>query len=90
MELLHEVCEDVSNVIMDLMYREINESWKADILDNILSIIGWDIAEGIKPDLYKVEDVLSRLVDFQEYYDVDLKKPIKKLKKYIKEEEAVV
>ena len=83
---LQDVCSDVSEIIMDLMYRDVNESWKADILDNILSIIGWDVAEGVKPDLYKVEDVLDRLVDFQESYDVNLRNPIRKLKKYIREE----
>ena len=83
---LENICEDISSVVEDLMYSGIEESFKADILDDILSIIGWDVAEGIEPDLENVEQMLAKLIEFQDSYKVDLSNPIKNLKEYITKE----
>ena len=80
---LQRICEDISSVVEDLMYRGVNESFKADILDDILSIIGWDVAEGIEPDLENVEQMLAKLIDFQDSFEVDLSNPIKHLEEYV-------
>ena len=85
--MLEKICNDIAEVVQDLMFNDdISVSYKADILDDILSIIGSDVAEGIEPELSKVELMLSKLIEFQEGYVVDLREPIKSLKQYIKEE----
>ena len=82
---LEKICEDIAEVVQDLMYGDISVSYKADILDDILSIIGYDVAEGIEPSLDSVRETLAKLIDFQDTYDVDLISPINDLEKYIAE-----
>ena len=58
----------------------------AEILDDILSIIGWDVQADIKPPLSKVKKTLAELKRFQRTFKVDLKSPIAELTQYIKDE----
>ena len=86
--MLNQICDNIADVVQDLMFNDdISVSYKADILDDILSIIGDDVAEGIEPELGRVEMMLSKLEEFQEAYEVDLNEPIKDLQKYIAEKE---
>ena len=80
---LEKICEDIASIVSDLMYSGIEESFKADILDDILSIVGWDVAEGIEPDIEKVEQMLSKLIEFQDSYGVELSDSINQLNEYI-------
>lgn len=84
---LEEICDAIAEVVQDLMYGDISVSHKADILDDILAVIGWDVAEGIEPPLENVKETLAGLEDFQLTYNVDLKKPIRNLKKYVSNKE---
>ena len=84
---LEEICDAIAEVVQDLMYGDISVSHKADILDDILAVIGWDVAEGIEPPLENVKETLARLEDFQLTYNVDLKNPIMNLKKYVSNKE---
>lgn len=85
---LEKICDDIAEVVQDLMFNDdISVSYKADILDDILSIIGSDVAEGIEPSLYRVNETLTKLTDFQDAYNVDLEKPIEALKQHIAEKE---
>ena len=84
---LEQICEDIADVVQGLMFNDdISVSYKADILDDILSIIGDDVAEGIEPDPNKVERMTAKLEDFQEAYEVDLSGPIQNLKSYLLKE----
>lgn len=82
---LEQICDNIAEVVQDLMYGDISVSYKADILDDILATIGWDVAEGIEPNSERLKETLSRLIGFQDSYDVDLAEPIKNLKKYVAE-----
>ena len=85
---LEKICDDIAEVVQDLMFNDdISISYKADILDDILSIIGLDVAEGIEPSLYRVNETLTKLVTFQDAYKIDLVKPIEALNQYIAEKE---
>ena len=85
---LEQICEDIAEVVDGLMFNDdISVSYKADILEDILSIIGWDVAKGKEPDLWDVERMLAALVSFQDTYEVDLNAPIENLKKYISDKE---
>ena len=82
--MLNQICEKIAAVVDDLMLNDdISVSFKADILDDILAIIGLDVAEGVEPELEKVELMLSKLIEFQEAYEIDLGDPIKNLQEYI-------
>ena len=93
---LYEICKEIAIVEDKLAYGEIEFSYDnlmsamkaghpAEILDDILSIIGWDVFEGRTPPIAKVKKTLSGLQSFQRTFKVDLKKPIKNLKDYIAE-----
>jgi hypothetical protein len=91
---LHEICTEIAIVEEKLAYGEIEFTYPkicsamklghpADILDDILSIIGWDVNEGKEPKLKSLKKVLTELKEFQEAFNVDLSDPIKHLEEYI-------
>ena len=93
---LYEICNDIAIIEEKLAYGEIEFSYNklmsamkpghpADILDDILSTIGWDVFEGKEPPIEKVKETLAGLESFQATFKVDLKQPIKNLKEYIAE-----
>jgi hypothetical protein len=85
---LEQICDAIAEVVQDLMFHDdISVSYKADILDDILSIIGDDVAERKEPDLWSCERMLSELISFQDAHDIDLRAAIDGLKKYISSKE---
>lgn len=93
---LYDICKEIAVVEDKLAYGEIEFSYDklmsamkpghpADILDDILSIIGWDVFAGIEPPIEKVEQTLKGLKSFQSTFKVDLKEIINHLKEYIAE-----
>lgn len=98
---LYDICREIGEVEEGLMYGQISFSYDnlmsamkpghpADILDDILSVIGWDVFAGKEPDKEKVQEVLTRLQEFKQCFNVkELADPIKHLAEYLKEETAV-
>ena len=95
---LEQICSDVAEVAEKLIYGEISFTYDklasamklghpGEILDDIISIIGWDVLDGKEPPLENVKETLAGLEDFQRAYKVDLKKTIRNMKKYIAEKE---
>ncbi len=95
---IEQICNDLAEITEKLMYGEISFSYDnlasamkpghpGEILDDIISIIGWDVLEGKEPPLENVKETLAGLEDFQRAFKVDLKKPIMNMKKYIAEKE---
>ena len=92
---LYDICKMISEVEEGLMYGNISFSYDnlmsamkpghpADILDDILSIIGWDVFKGETPEREKIEDVLTQLKAFKSCFKVkQLKQPIEALDNYL-------
>lgn len=94
---LYDICTEIAIIEEDLYSGRIGFSYDnlmsamkpghpAEILDDILSIIGWDVQADIKPPLSKVKKTLTELRKFQRAFKVDLKVPIAGLTQYIKDE----
>lgn len=93
---LYDICKMIAEVEeglacggIDFSYDNLMSAMKpghpADILDDILSIIGWDVFKGETPERKKIEKVLSELKNFKACFKVkQLKKPIDALEKYLK------
>ena len=95
---IEQICNDLAEITEKLIYGEISFSYDnlasamkpghpGEILDDIISIIGWDVLEGKEPPLENVKQTLAGLEDFQLTYNVDLKNPIMNLKKYVADKE---
>lgn len=93
---LYDICKEIAVIEDKLIYGEIDFSYDklmsamkaghpADILDDILSVIGWDVFAGKEPAIEKVEETLKGLKNFQKTFKVDMKQIIKNLKEYIDE-----
>ena len=92
---LYDICKMITEVEEGLAYGDINFSYDnlmcgmkpghpADILDEILSIIGWDVFKGETPEREKIEEVYVQLKDFKACFKVkELKKPIDALDEYL-------
>lgn len=92
---LHEICEEIAEITAKLMYGEITFEYDnlmcamkpghpADILDDILAIIGWDVFAGKTPEKEKVEEMYAELKEFNAALKVkELKKPISDLENYL-------
>ena len=92
---LYEICREIGEVEEGLMYGEISFTYDslmsamkpghpADILDDILSVIGWDVFAGKEPEKEKVKQVLARLREFKRCFKVkELNAPIKHLNEYL-------
>ena len=60
----------------------------ADLLDDVLSMIGWDVYSGKDIEMERVKEWLEALKSFKEEFEIkELSKPIQHLEKYIKEHE---
>lgn len=94
---LYDICQMIAEIEESLAYGEISFSYNnmmsalkpghpADILDEILSIIGWTVFKGETPERQKVEEVYSQLKSFKACFKVkELKKPVDALKLYLSE-----
>ena len=92
---LYEICQSIAEIEEGLMYGEIQFSYDklmsamkpghpADILDDILSIIGFDVFKGITPKREKIAEVLEKLKSFKACFKVkELKESISALEEYI-------
>jgi len=92
---LYDICKMIAEVIEGLMYGNINFNYgklmsamkpghPAEILDDILSVIGWDVFAGKTPENEKIEQVLDELKQFKEAFCVkELQKPISALEAYL-------
>ena len=96
---LYDICHEVSEIEEKLAYGEIQFSYDAlmsalkpghpaDILDDILSLIGWDVFSGKEVELERVKEWVEELKSFKEDFKVkELKSAISHTEKYIKEQE---
>lgn len=92
---LYNICKMIAEVEEGLMYGEISFEYSklmcalkpghpAEILDEILSIIGWDVFAGKTPEKEKIKQVLTELKGFKAEFCVkELKKPIEALEAYL-------
>ena len=97
---LYNICKMIAEVEQKLMYGEISFEYSklmcalkaghpAEILDEILSIIGWDVFAGKIPDNSKIEQVIKELKDFKEDFGVkELQRPISALEEYLAPDEV--
>jgi hypothetical protein len=94
---LYDICHRIGEIEEKLMYGEIEFSYDklmsamkcghpAEILDDVLSIIGWDVFAGKEPPIEKVEETLEGLKTFQATFKVNLKGIIKDLNEYLNEQ----
>ena len=78
---LYNICKMIAEVEEGLMYGEISFEYSklmcalmpghpAEILDEILSIIGWDVFAGKIPENDKIEQVINELKGFKEEFGV--------------------
>ena len=98
---LYNICKMIAEVEEGLMYGEISFEYSklmcalkpghpAEILDEILSIIGWDVFAGKTPEKGKIEQVLSELKGFKAEFCVkELKKPIDALEAYLTPDQVI-
>ena len=96
---LKEICTEVAEIEEGLMYGEIQFSYDnlmsamkpghpADLLDDVLSMIGWDVFEGKPIELDRVKEWSKALKSFKAAFKVkELSAPIKHVAEYIKQEE---
>lgn len=94
---LWDICTEIAEVEEGLAYGEVKFTFDnlmcaikpghpADLLDDILSEIGWDVQKGITPERSKLEQVLKELKGFKATFKIkELGVPIKHLKEYLDE-----
>ena len=94
---LYDICYEIAEVYEGLAYNEISFTYDslmsamkpehpADILDDILSLIGDDVMLGKPVEKERVEEVLKRLKEFKKCFKVkELSKPTKHMSEYLKE-----
>ena len=92
---LYDICKSIAEVEEGLAYGEIEFVYDnlmsamkpghpADILDDILSIIGFDVFKGKTPEREKIEEVYTLLKNFKDCFKVsELNLAIKSLEKYL-------
>ena len=91
---LLDICHEIAGKIEGLLYGTIEFKYDnmmsamkpghpGEILDDILSIIGWDVFGGKVPTNEKVQETIAGLEEFQSAFGVDLQKQINDLKNYI-------
>lgn len=94
---LHEICTEIAIIEEKLISGEIEFSYDiakdklaqamklghpADILDDVLSHIGWDVMAGATPSEKKIKQTISGLQKFQRTFKIDLQYLIDELKLY--------
>ena len=94
---LLDICREIGEVEMKLMYGEISFCYDnlmcamkpghpADILDDILSVIGWDVHAGKEPSIEKVREVYALLNEYITCFKVEeLQSAVERLSEYLKE-----
>lgn len=99
---LFEICREIGGVEEGLMFGEITFCYDnlmcamkpghpADILDDILSIIGWDVFAGKEPSIEKIREVYKLLKEYVACFKVkELKSAVKHLSEYLKENDPEV
>lgn len=92
---LYDICKMIAEIEEGLMYGSVDFYYDrlmcalkpghpADLLDEILSMIGWDVFAGKTPDKEKVEQVLNELKSFKAAFRVkELQTPISALEAYL-------
>lgn len=96
---LYQICSEIAAIEDDLTYGRIQFSYDkmmsaikpghpADMLDEILSMIGWDVSLGNPVELDRVKEWAKLLKEFKTAFKIkDLATPIKHVAEYIKEQE---
>lgn len=96
---LYEICMEIAKIEEGLACGKIRFSYDnlmsamkpghpADLLDNVLSEIGWDVFDGNDVSLERVKEWLKELQAFKADFKIrQLSAPIKHVQEYIKEQE---
>lgn len=97
---LNEICAEILAIeegldcgLISFTYDNLASAMKCchpvEILDDIISLIFWDLQEGKNPRREKIEEVLKGLKRFKRAFKVkELSKPIKDLTQYLSETEG--
>ena len=92
---LRNICDEIAMIIQKMFYGQVNFEYDnlmcamkpghpAEILDEILGIIGWDVFAGKTPEKEKIEEMYSSLKEYKKAFKVkELKEPIEDLKNYL-------
>ena len=95
MYTLYDICKMIAEIEEGLAYGEIDFTYDrlmsvmkpghpADLLDEILSLIGWDVFKGETPEHDTIEQVYEQLKSFKATFKIkELKKPIDALEEYL-------
>lgn len=96
---LYDICQEVAKIEEGLIYGEISFEYDklmcvmkpghpAELLDNVLSEVGWDAFEGKPVELDRVKEWAKDLKSFKSAFKIkELSAPIKHAQAYIKEQE---
>ena len=96
---LQEICSEIARIEEGLAYGEIQFSYDnlmcamkpghpADLLDDVLSMIGWDVFAGKAVELDRIKEWAKALKAFKADFKIkELNTPIKHVTEYIKEQE---
>lgn len=99
MERLYATCREIAEIEeklymgqIDFEYGKCMSAMKpghpAEILDEILAIIGWDVYAKKVPALDKVKETIDGLKTYQQTFSVDISKQITALEQYVSEKEG--
>ena len=93
---IRTICDEIAQIIEKMFYGQIEFKYDnlmcatkpghpAEILDEILSIIGWDVFADKTPEKENIEKMLIELKEYVKVFKVkELKKPMADLKEYLK------
>lgn len=96
---LKDICNELVDVFDGLIYNEISffydnqmsamkSGHPADMLDEIVSQIGFDAMMGKPVEKEKIEEVIERLKELKSCFKIEeLSKPIEHLSEYLKEKQ---
>ena len=96
---LYDICQEVAEIEEGLLYGKIQFEYDnlmcamkpghpGDLLDDVLSEIGWDAFEGKPVELERVKEWVKDLKSFKSAFKIkELSKPIKHAQEYIREQE---
>lgn len=102
---LHEICTEIAiieeklangeiefshdKIVKDKLAQATKIGHPADILDDVLSHIGWDVYAGKTPSEKKIKQTISGLQKFQRTFKIDLQYLIDELKLYTENQTKV-
>lgn len=96
---LYEICSEVAQIEEGLAYGEIEFVYgklasamkpghPADLLDDVLSMIGWDVFADKEVEIERVKEWQNALKEFKKCFKIkELAAPIRHIDTYIKEQE---